>query len=136
MTKEEIINPKRYTQNKLQCWDFWIKAGLDPLIASAVKYVWRYKYKNGIEDLKKAKVFINKAIDTFNDSDDISFSHKVYKLEKSEVETFDSEQFIFMNCASYSTNKVHYVNNCKIMLDLLDTMIDNSKRGKNEHNQV
>lgn len=58
MTKEDIVNPKRYTQNKLQCWDFWIKAGLDPLIASAVKYVWRYKYKNGIEDLKKAKVFL------------------------------------------------------------------------------
>ena len=33
---EDIVNPKRYTQNKLECWDFWLKAGLDPLIASAV----------------------------------------------------------------------------------------------------
>ncbi len=128
MTKEDIVNPKRYTQNKLQCWDFWIKAGLDPLIASAVKYVWRYEYKNGLQDLEKAKVFINKAIDTFNESDDISFSHKSYKIKKSEVETFDSEQFVFMTCASYSTNKAHYVDNCKMMLYLLDIMFDKFKK--------
>lgn len=127
MTKEDIVNPKRYTQNKLQCWDFWVKAGLDPLIASAVKYVWRYKYKNGLQDLEKAKVFINKAIDTFNDSDDISFSNKRYSLDKEEVESFDLDQFTFMVCASYSTNKVHYTNNCAIMLQILDTMIDRLK---------
>lgn len=130
MTKEDIVNPKRYTQNKLQCWDFWIKAGLDPLIASAVKYVWRYKYKNGLQDLEKAKVFINKAIDTFNDSDDISFSNKHYSLDKEEVESFDLDQFTFMVCASYSTNKVHYTNNCAIMLHILDTMIDRLKEEK------
>lgn len=130
MTKEDIVNPKRYTQNKLQCWDFWVKAGLDPLIASAVKYVWRYKYKNGLQDLEKAKVFINKAIDTFNDSDDISFSNKRYSLDKEEVESFDLDQFTFMVCASYSTNKVHYTNNCAIMLHILDTMIDRLKEEK------
>ena len=43
--KEDIVNPKRYTGNKLECWDFWIVAGLNPLVASAVKYVWRYKDK-------------------------------------------------------------------------------------------
>ena len=130
MTKEDIVNPKRYTQNKLQCWDFWLKAGLDPLIASAVKYVWRYKYKNGLQDLEKAKVFINKAIDTFNDSDDISFSNKRYNLDKEEVEYFDLDQFTFMVCASYSTNRVHYTNNCAIMLHILDTMIDRLKEEK------
>lgn len=128
MTKEDIVNPKRYTQNKLECWDFWIKAGLDPLIASAVKYVWRYKYKNGLQDLEKAKVFINKAIDTFNNSDDISFSNKRYPLDKSEVESFDSDQFTFMVCASYATNKVHYTKNCAIMLHILNTMIDRLKK--------
>ena len=130
MTKEDIVNPKRYTQNKLECWDFWVKAGLDPLIASAVKYVWRYKYKNGLQDLEKAKVFINKAIDTFNDSDDISFSNKRYNLDKEEVESFDLDQFTFMVCASYSTNRVHYTNNCAIMLHILDTMIDRLKEEK------
>lgn len=58
---EELTNPKRYTSNRIECCDFWLRAELDPLIASAVKYVWRYRYKNGIEDLKKALVFLDKA---------------------------------------------------------------------------
>lgn len=62
--KEDIVNPKRYTGNKLECWDFWLLAGLNPLVASAVKYVWRYKDKNGVEDLKKALVFLDKMRDT------------------------------------------------------------------------
>ena len=62
--KEDIINPKRYTGNKLECWDFWINAGLNPLVASAVKYVWRYKEKNGVEDLKKTLVFLDKMKNT------------------------------------------------------------------------
>lgn len=62
--KEDIINPKRYTGNSLECWDFWIVAGLNPLVASAVKYVWRYKDKNGVEDLKKALVFLDKMKNT------------------------------------------------------------------------
>lgn len=62
--KEDIINPKRYTGNRLECWDFWILAGLNPLVASAVKYVWRYKDKNGVEDLKKALVFLDKMRNT------------------------------------------------------------------------
>lgn len=62
--KEDIINPKRYTGNKLECWDFWIVAKLNPLVASAVKYVWRYKDKNGVEDLKKALVFLDKMRNT------------------------------------------------------------------------
>ena len=62
--KEDIINPKRYTGNKLECWDFWLLAELNPLVASAVKYVWRYKEKNGVEDLKKALVFLDKMKNT------------------------------------------------------------------------
>jgi hypothetical protein len=62
--KEDIINPKRYTGNKIECWDFWINAGLNPFVASAVKYVWRYKEKNGVEDLKKAIVFLDKMKNT------------------------------------------------------------------------
>lgn len=62
--KEDIVNPKRYTGNKLECWDFWVNAGLNPLVASAVKYVWRYKDKNGVEDLKKALVFLDKMKNT------------------------------------------------------------------------
>lgn len=119
---EDIVNPKRYTQNKLECWDFWIKAGLDPLIASAVKYVWRYKYKNGIEDLKKAKVFLEKAIEE-SYKNDLYSSKRFYPIVHSEVEDLSDRQYMFMWVASHTASTSIYSELCKDMIDLVDEMI-------------
>ena len=121
--KEDIVNPKRYTQNKLECWDFWLKAGLDPLIASAVKYVWRYKYKNGIEDLKKAKVFLEKAIEEVQKGT-IYHSEKYYLIVPGEVKDFSNKQFLFMRIASQTTGKTNYTLYCEDMISIVDDMID------------
>lgn len=121
--KEDIVNPKRYTQNKLECWDFWVKAGLDPLIASAVKYVWRYKYKNGIEDLKKAKVFLEKAI-VESKKGTIQYSGKFYLIVPGEVKDFSNKQFIFMRLASYTTGVHNYTSTCEDMINIVDELID------------
>ena len=121
--KEGIVNPKRYTQNKLECWDFWLKAGLDPLIASAVKYVWRYKYKNGIEDLKKAKVFLEKAIEEVQKGT-IYHSEKYYLIVPGEVKDFSNKQFIFMRIASQTTGKTNYTLYCEDMISIVDELID------------
>lgn len=32
-----------------------------------MKYIWRYRYKNGIEDLKKAQWYLNKLIELYED---------------------------------------------------------------------
>ena len=124
---EDIVNPKRYTQNRLQCWDFWVRAGLDPLIACAVKYVWRYKYKNGIDDLLKAKVFLDKAISTFNETDDLYFSEKFYLLSPSEVEDLSEKQFIFMQKATHTTREHDYLYYCASMQYLLEELIDDER---------
>ena len=121
--KEDIVNPKRYTQNKLECWDFWVKAGLDPLIASAVKYVWRYKYKNGIEDLKKAKVFLEKAIEEVQKGT-IYHSEKYYLIVPGEVKDFSNKQFIFMRIASQTTGKSNCTLYCEDMFSIVDELID------------
>lgn len=120
--KEDIVNPKRYTQNKLECWDFWVKAGLDPLIASAVKYVWRYKYKNGIEDLKKAKVFLEKAIKE-EQEDNIHHSEEFYPILRSEVKSFSHKQFIFMFLATRTTGVHPYILTCEDMISVVDELI-------------
>lgn len=120
--KEDIVNPKRYTQNKLECWDFWVKAGLDPLIASAVKYVWRYKYKNGIEDLKKAKVFLEKAIKE-EQNGNIIHSEEFYPIFHSEVKSFSKRQFIFMFLATRTTGVHPYIPTCEDMISLVDELI-------------
>lgn len=61
--EEEIVNPKRYTsKGKLECWDVIIDQEMSYLEGSVLKYLWRYKEKNGVHDLKKAKVYIDKII--------------------------------------------------------------------------
>lgn len=120
--KEDIVNPKRYTQNKLECWDFWVKAGLDPLIASAVKYVWRYKYKNGIEDLKKARVFLEKAIKEEQEGN-IHHTEEFYQILRSEVESLSHRQFIFMFLATRTTGVHPYIATCEDMISIVDELI-------------
>ena len=62
--KEEVLEkPKRYNKTgKLECWDVIIDQDMNFLEGSVLKYLWRYKEKNGIHDLKKAIVYINKII--------------------------------------------------------------------------
>lgn len=58
----EVHNPKRYNANNVECWDFIAKYNLDYFVATAIKYVWRHKYKGGKQDLEKALEFLNKRI--------------------------------------------------------------------------
>lgn len=58
----EVHNPQRYNANKVECWDFIAKYELDYFVATAIKYVWRHKYKGGKQDLEKAIEFLCKRI--------------------------------------------------------------------------
>lgn len=94
---EELTNPKRYTSNGIECWDFWLRAELDPLIASAVKYVWRYKYKNGLEDLNKALVFLDKALSL--EYHPVT-QREPYVFDVSDLPDMSALQVLFMTQAS------------------------------------
>lgn len=94
---EELTNPKRYTSNGIECWDFWLRAELDPLIASAVKYVWRYKYKNGLEDLKKSLVFLDKALSL--EYHPVT-QREPYVFDVSDLPDMSALQVLFMTQAS------------------------------------
>lgn len=62
-TQEEIKKPTRYNKKgKLECWDVVIDQEMNFLEGNILKYVWRYKEKNGVEDLKKARVYLDKLI--------------------------------------------------------------------------
>ena len=39
------------------------------LQGNIMKYLWRYRYKNGVEDLKKAQWYLNELIDTLDNDD-------------------------------------------------------------------
>lgn len=115
---EEITNPKRYTSNGIECWDFWLRAEVDPIIASAVKYVWRYKHKNGLEDLKKALVFLDKA-------SSLTYIPVVFKdpyvFRVSELPDMTPLQILFMTQASLTVvNEIVYmecVGNMKVIVN-------------------
>ena len=47
-----------YTSNKIQPIDFITANGMDFLEGNVIKYVARYKRKNGVEDLQKALQYL------------------------------------------------------------------------------
>ena len=65
----DAINPSHYKQGGIEAIDGIAAAthGLHGVEAvctgNAIKYLWRWKHKNGIEDLKKAQWYINKLIE-------------------------------------------------------------------------
>ncbi len=119
---EDIVNPKRYTHTTLECWDFWIYAGLNSLIASAVKYVWRYKYKNGVADLDKALVFLEKAI---NEKDTVYYSNKEAYLYDNDVNNgLSATQILFMKGATITTRHSTYLTGIDIMKYAIAKLIE------------
>lgn len=68
MEKYDAINPHHYRTGKYECIDVMQEAlGLDSVknfcICNAFKYIYRHKNKNGIEDIQKAKWYIDKYIE-------------------------------------------------------------------------
>lgn len=60
---EDIKKPTRYNKRGvLECWDVILDQEMNFIEGSVLKYLWRYKEKNGIHDLEKAKVYIDKLI--------------------------------------------------------------------------
>ena len=66
--KEVVNHPVHYTSGKVECIDAIESAtsnltGLEAVCtANVIKYVWRWKLKNGVEDLEKASWYLNKLI--------------------------------------------------------------------------
>ena len=57
-----VKEPSHYTQGGIQPLDYITANDMSFLEGNVIKYVTRYKYKNGLEDLKKAKQYLNKLI--------------------------------------------------------------------------
>ena len=127
--KEDIVKAKRYNKNTLECLDFWMEAGLNPLVASAVKYVWRFKYKNGIHDLKKALVFIDRALE--RGTNDVYFTEKIIFVTRDLLEDFDDFQYDFILISCRTVSEDYYIgalNDMKVILEHLinswENMVD------------
>ena len=60
-TKDKI-NPDYYTKG-IDTVDYIISHSMNYLEGNLVKYVTRYKFKNGLEDLLKAKWYLDRLIE-------------------------------------------------------------------------
>ena len=57
--KNDPVNPKHYTDMAISPIEYIDKNNIGYLEGNVIKYVSRYQNKNGIEDLKKARWYIN-----------------------------------------------------------------------------
>ena len=65
----DLINhPPHYTSGKIEVWDFIIDQGLDFVLGNVIKYVCRAGRKGDrLEDLMKAKAYLEKAISLYEE---------------------------------------------------------------------
>lgn len=73
---DAVNHPYHYTHGGIECIDAIAAAthnlqGMEAVCVSQVlKYTWRYKRKNGVEDLRKAQWYLNKLIATLENKDE------------------------------------------------------------------
>ena len=69
-----VNHPKHYTQGGIECIDALKaatvgKRGIEAVcVANVIKYLWRYEEKNGIEDVRKAKFYIERLLKELEES--------------------------------------------------------------------
>lgn len=68
-TKDSVNHPPHYTAGEIECIDAIAAAtqelkGIEAACtANAIKYLWRWKMKNGVEDLRKARWYVDRLIE-------------------------------------------------------------------------
>ena len=65
---DPVNHPDHYTRGGIECIDAIAAAVQDLpgkeawLVGQIIKYIWRYRWKNGLEDLKKARFYLDRLI--------------------------------------------------------------------------
>ncbi|MBR5790230.1 MAG: DUF3310 domain-containing protein [Phascolarctobacterium sp.] len=72
--KDNVNHPSHYVQGGIECIDA-IKAAVTGLegieavcTANVIKYIWRWKHKNGVEDLRKSRWYLERLIKELEES--------------------------------------------------------------------
>ncbi len=64
-----VDHPDHYNKGKIEVIDFILDQKMNYLEGNITKYIARYKYKNGLEDLKKAQWYLDKLINIIHNKD-------------------------------------------------------------------
>lgn len=75
VTMIQVDHPDHYNQGSIECIEA-LKACMTPeeyhgfCSGNVIKYVWRYRSKNGLKDLKKAKWYLETLIKDIEEDDE------------------------------------------------------------------
>lgn len=89
----DIVNhPSHYESGKFECIEVMEEtqgkeAVMDFCICNALKYLYRHKRKNGIEDIKKARWYINKYIELSEQETELTIVS--VKFSDTAIKTYD-----------------------------------------------
>lgn len=84
--KEKVKHPSHYNKG-IEMWDYAHSHNLNFFEGNIVKYVTRWKDKNGVEDLHKAKQYLDKLIE-------LEEKNIVITLENTTKELFDESMYM------------------------------------------
>lgn len=65
---DNVNHPDHYTQAGIECIDAISAATINKhgiqsvCVANVIKYLWRYEKKNGLEDVKKARWYLERLV--------------------------------------------------------------------------
>ena len=71
--QDKVNNPNHYTQGSVECIEA-IESSMSKdeflgfLKGNIIKYLWRYRHKNGAEDLAKSQFYVIKLIEVYKDA--------------------------------------------------------------------
>lgn len=122
-------------ESEFQHWDWVIQCGLGYLEAAATKYVVRYNHKNGVADLRKAKHYLEKLSEVFEQQAASKLCESTYAGYPNVLTTHIDRlgiTFDFIQANNFSPHQIAilvlalniYPDSLTKMLGYLDEMID------------
>ncbi len=115
---DNVNHPNHYTSGKVECIDALESAtvnlqGIEAVCtANAIKYLWRWKQKNGTEDLKKSIWYIDRLLkeqtadDKQSKLDRIHFLYEQKRLISEEIESLGKELNAIEDLEAFSIDGV------------------------------
>ena len=87
---DNVNHPSHYIQGGIECIDALKaatvgKTGIEAIcVANAIKYLWRFEKKNGLEDVKKAQFYINRLIQELETKQTESLNAQILEAKAKE----------------------------------------------------
>jgi hypothetical protein len=79
MSNDPINNPSHYTSGGIETIDFIESKDLGYHLGNVVKYISRWKHKGGVEDLKKARWYLDRFIKLTDPDDAVQIVEEALK---------------------------------------------------------